>query len=98
MYNWLSRVMAVVFLLNTLSPSYAALPASSVDRQVLDNQVRASMAKTKQAEQNLRNRFVQYLEEMGRVRTRFEEAPTYEMMQSAYQEMDKLRSQAGKQV
>lgn len=98
MYNWLSRVMAVVFLLNTLSPSYAALPASSVDRQVLDNQVRASTAKTKQAKQNLRNRFVQYLEDMGRVRTRFEEAPTYEMMQSAYQEMDKLRRQAGKEI
>lgn len=98
MYNWLSRVMAVVFLLNTLSPSYAALPASSVDRQVLDNQVRASAAKTKQAEQKLRNRFVQYLEDMGRVRTRFEEAPTYEMMQSAYQEMDKLRRQAGKEI
>ena len=59
MYTWLSRVMAVVFLLNTLSPSYAALPASNVDRQVLDNQVRASMAKTKQAEQKLRKRVVQ---------------------------------------
>lgn len=98
MYTWLSRVMAVVFLLNTLSPSYAALPASSVDRQVLDNQVRASTAKTKQAEQKLLKRFVQYLEDMGRVRTRFEEAPTYEMMQSAYQEMDKLRRQAGKEI
>lgn len=98
MYNWLSRVMAVVFLLNTLSPSYAALPASSVDRQALDTQVRASTAKTKQAEQNLRNRFVQYLEDMGSARTRFEEAPTYEMMQSAYQEMDKLRRQAGKEI
>lgn len=95
MYNWLSRVMAVVFLLNTLSPSYAALPAFRVDRQqVLENKVRAATAKVEQTEQNLSKRFVQYLEDIGRVRTRFEEAPTYEMMQSAYQEMDKLRRQA----
>ncbi|MCI5820685.1 MAG: hypothetical protein MR039_02875 [Elusimicrobia bacterium] len=95
MYTWLSRVMAVVFLLNTLFPSYAALPAFRVDRQqVLENKVRAATAKVEQTEQNLSKRFVQYLEDIGRVRTRFEEAPTYEMMQSAYQEMDKLRRQA----
>lgn len=99
MYTWLSRVMAVVFLLNTLSPSYAALPTvRDSAEQSLEKKVEASTDRRKQNEAVVQERFDKYLEDMGRYRTQFEEAPTYEIMQSAYRELDKLRRQAGGEI
>lgn len=104
MYTWLSRVMAVVFLLNVLSPAYAQVPASKGNRRLLPGEYRLqqmhnradSLAGVTQNSYKKRQEYIdEYTESMSVARDAFIDAGSFEEMDAAYKQIEQLRATGG---